>query len=172
MDHKELTSILCLHFPKQMPTHFEISLLPNEISSWLILLLQRLPMIPRLREEHMTARLELGHDGMSAASQLDAKTYSWTTSASKNKSFCFEHSPWLSEVGDSLIHALTHWLKAQSEAPSQMWCRPSGHWGDRIPQKMQTISLASFYQDSSKPSETKTLKKKCKRPFRSQCSTN
>jgi hypothetical protein len=28
-DDNELTSILCLHFPQQMPTHFEISLLPS-----------------------------------------------------------------------------------------------------------------------------------------------
>jgi len=39
-EDKELTSILRLHFPQQMPTHFKISLLPNEINSWLILLLQ------------------------------------------------------------------------------------------------------------------------------------
>ncbi len=45
-------------------------------------------------------------------------------------------------------------------------------WGDRIPQKMQTTSLASFYLDNLEPSETRTLQKSSKRTLRSQCSTN
>ncbi len=56
---KELTSILCLHFPQQMPMHFKISPLPSKISSWLILLLQRLPANKQLREEHTTTNLAL-----------------------------------------------------------------------------------------------------------------
>jgi hypothetical protein len=40
----KLTSILRSQFPKQMPKHYEIAPLPNNISSWLTLLLQRLPM--------------------------------------------------------------------------------------------------------------------------------
>ncbi len=171
-DGKELTSILCLHFPQQMPTHFKTSLILNKISSWLILLLHRLPMNVWLQEKHMMTRLELEHNGTSTASQSDVETSSWTASASKNESSCSEHLPWLSEVVDSPIYTLTQGtLKAQSEVPSQMWCRPSGHWGDRIPQKMQTKSLASSYWDSSKHSETKTLKNS-KRPFHSQCSIN
>ena len=56
----------------------------------------------------MTTRRKLGHNGKSTASQSDAETSSWTASASKNKSSCLEHLPWLSEVGDSPIHTLTH----------------------------------------------------------------
>jgi hypothetical protein len=48
-DNNKLTSILCLHFPEQIPTHFEISPLPCKISSWLILLLQHLPVNAQLR---------------------------------------------------------------------------------------------------------------------------
>ena len=77
-EDKELTSILRLHFPQQMPTHFKISLLPNEINSWLILLLQCSPVNEQIREEHMTTNLMLGPDEKSTVSQLDAKTYSWT----------------------------------------------------------------------------------------------
>jgi hypothetical protein len=40
----ELTFLLHCHFPQQTPTHFEISPLPKEISYWLILLLQQLPV--------------------------------------------------------------------------------------------------------------------------------
>ena len=53
-----------------------------------------------------------GPDGKSTASQLDAKTSSWTASASKSKCSYSEHLPWLSGVGDSLMCDSTHWLKA------------------------------------------------------------
>jgi len=169
-DDNELTSILHIHFPQQMPTHFEISPLPNEIKSWLILLQQRLPMNEQLREEHMTTNLTLGPDGKSTVSQLDAETYSWTASASKRESSCLELLPWLSGAEDSPTQVSTHWLKAQSEEPFQMWCRPSSRWEDRIPRKMQTTSLASFYQGSSGHSEMTTPRKSNKRPFHSQAS--
>jgi hypothetical protein len=45
-------------------------------------------------------------------------------------------------------------------------------WEDRIPLKMQTISLASFYCDSSGPSEMKTLRRNNKRTFLSLSSMN
>jgi hypothetical protein len=114
-DNKELASILCLTCPQQMPTHYKISLLSCNINSWLILLLQHLPVNKRLWEEHMTTNLAPWPDRKSTASQLDAKTSSWTNSASKNKSSCWEQLPWLSGVGNSLICNSTHWLKAQSE---------------------------------------------------------
>ncbi len=100
-DDNELTSILCLHFPQQMPMHFKISPLPSKISSWLISLLQRLPANKQLQEEHMTTNLALGADGRNIASQLDVETSSWTASPSKSKFSCSEHLPWLSEADNS-----------------------------------------------------------------------
>ncbi len=100
-DNNELTSILCLHFPKQMPTYFEMSPLPSEISSWLILLLQRLPTNKQLQEEHTTTNLALGTDGRNIASQLDVETSSWTASPSKSEFSCLEPLPWLLEADDS-----------------------------------------------------------------------
>ncbi len=100
-DNNELTSILCLHFPQQMPTHFEIPPLTSEISSWLILLLQHLPTNKQLREEHMTTNLVLGANGRNIASQLDVETSSWTASPSKSEFSCSEPLLWLSEADDS-----------------------------------------------------------------------
>jgi hypothetical protein len=99
-DDNKLTSIFCLHFPQQVPTHFEISPLPSKTSSWLILLLQRLPANKQLREEHTTTNLTLGANGRNIASQLDVKTSSWTASPSKSKFSCTEPLPWLSEADD------------------------------------------------------------------------
>ncbi len=87
-DNNKLTSILYLSFPQQMPTHFKIPPLPSKISSWLISLLQRLPVNERLQEEHMAKKLVPDNDGKNIASQSDAKTFSWTASPSKSKSSC------------------------------------------------------------------------------------
>jgi hypothetical protein len=117
-DDNKLTSILCLHFPQQMPMHFEISPLPSKISSWLILLLQCLPTNKQLREEHTTTNLALGADGRNIVSQLDVETSSWTASPSKSKFSCSEPLLRLSEADDSQTKKLEHWLRAQSEVPS------------------------------------------------------
>jgi hypothetical protein len=171
-DNNKLTSILCLHFPQQMPTHFEISPLPSEVSSWLILLLQCLPTNEQLQEEHTTTNLVLGAGGSNIASQLDVETSSWTASPSKSKFSCSEPLPWLSEADDSQTKKLEHWLRAQSEVPSQMWYRPSGRRGDRIQLKMQTTSLASFYCENLGHSEMTIPKKNNKRPSPFPCLTN
>jgi hypothetical protein len=47
-NENKLNSILCFHLSKQMPKHSELSLPPNEISSWLISLLQWLPVREQL----------------------------------------------------------------------------------------------------------------------------
>ncbi len=96
----ELTKILCSHFPKQMPAHFEILPLPSMISSWLIFALQRLPANMLLREQHTTTGLELGGDGSNVANLLDATTSTWTASQDKSKFSCWAHLPWLSEQED------------------------------------------------------------------------
>ena len=82
---EELTFILCSHFPEQMPENFSISQLPNEINSWLISLLQQLPVSEQLRELHMTTGLKPGSGGRDIASLLDATTPSLTGSVTSNK---------------------------------------------------------------------------------------
>jgi hypothetical protein len=72
----ELTSILRLHFPSQLTSHFEIAPLPSEISFWLTSLLQRLPVSEQLREEHTTTKLKLGIDGQTTGIPLVSATRS------------------------------------------------------------------------------------------------
>jgi hypothetical protein len=100
-----------------MPDRFEILPLPSEISSWLISLLQQLPMSEQLREEHMTAKLVPGDDGQNIAILSDAKTYSWTSLQDLSESSCLEHLQWLSRKNNSHGIAMRCWLKAQSEVP-------------------------------------------------------
>ncbi len=60
----------------------------------------------------------------------------------------------------------------RSKVTSHMWYSPSEQRADRTQQKMGILSLASFYQDNSKPLETTIPKKSSKRPFYLLCSTN
>ena len=67
-DEKQ-TTYLRSFFPSQIPSSFTIVPLPNEIVSWLISLLQRLPVNELFREEHMPTKHFLGHVGSSTANQ-------------------------------------------------------------------------------------------------------
>ncbi len=111
---KELTSILCHHFPLQMPKHFVISQIPSKIDSWLTLLLQRLPMREQLRELHVIMQLEPGGDRLNIARPLDATISIWTDSADKSKYSSSGLLAWLSMEDVSCHHGMTHWLKEQS----------------------------------------------------------
>ena len=71
---EELTQILHLHCPSQLPQHFEIVPLPNEIVSWLTLLLLQLPVKQQLAETHSTTKLGHGTDTQSTAEASDSET--------------------------------------------------------------------------------------------------
>ena len=54
---KELTNILRQFVPSQLPEHFKIVQLPNEIVCWLTSLLLRLPVKMQLQEKHTMTKL-------------------------------------------------------------------------------------------------------------------
>jgi hypothetical protein len=56
----ELTNIFRSHCPSQVPPHFKIVLLPNEIISWLTSLLLQLPQKKELAEVHTRTTLGRG----------------------------------------------------------------------------------------------------------------
>ena len=57
---EELTKILRTFVPEQVPKHFTIVPLPNEIVSWLTSLLQMLPEKAQLQEKHTRTKLGRG----------------------------------------------------------------------------------------------------------------
>jgi hypothetical protein len=161
-----LTQILRDTCPSQLPQRFQIAPLPNKISSWLTLLLQKLPMKEQLREAH--TRTTLGHGTISpdtsSPSEL-ATTSSSTPSQDPNKTRSSEPLPWLSGRGDFWDHLMTPWLWAQSKIPSWIYVQPSGRTADPTQPRTTTSNLASFYTDSSEPSKTPTQQKSSKKPF-------
>ena len=69
---EELTQILFTHVPSQVPNSFKIIPLPNEIASWMTLLLQQLPENLRFEEVHKTTTLGHGKDGCPTATPQDS----------------------------------------------------------------------------------------------------
>jgi hypothetical protein len=61
---KELTSVIKSFCPLQVPSHFEILQLPNEIISWLTVLLLKLPVSVQLSKVHTRSKIGRGGVGM------------------------------------------------------------------------------------------------------------
>ena len=128
--------------PSQIPDHFEIVLLPREISSWLILLLQRLSVKDHLQERHTRTNLGRGQGGKTTADQLELlRVSSLTTLPEANESESWEHLLWLFVKGDFQDYLIEPWLKAQSELPFHMSHRPSGEMTGQTQKKMKTANL-------------------------------
>ena len=169
-DNEELTNILRSSVPQQVPSHFEIVPLPNEISSWLISVLEKLPVKAQLQERHTRTKLGRGADGKNGVTPLDSSTINcWTISQDTNASYSSELSPWLCIAEDFWDQLMTPWLKAQSEVPSHMWLRPSGIRADQIQPKTKMASLGGFYLANLGPTKTRTPTQSNKRPSPLAC---
>ena len=161
---EELTHLLYLHFPEQMPKHFRISPLPNEIVSWLTSLLQKLPEKSQLQEKHTRTKIGRGVDGSPMPSRSASPTTSTsTTSPEQTESKSWEPLPWLSEKEDFHRSLMGPWLRAQSEVPFPMLHRPSGRMTGQTQQETTMESLDAFYRVYSELSEQKTLRKNSKK---------
>ena len=94
-DNKALTNIFCQFCPSQIPSHFKIVPLPKEITSWLIALLQKLPVNQLVKEKHTRSKLGCGNIGESTKSSLEMRTSSSNPSPGTSKSSSLELLPWL-----------------------------------------------------------------------------
>ena len=169
--NEELTNILHSFVPSQMPNHFRIVPLPNEISSWLTSLLLRLPVKEQLQERHTKTILGRGSVGNSIAAQSELKktTASSMTSLEEKEFGSWEPLPWLSMKDDFQDRISAPWLRAQSEIPFHFWLRPSEKMTVQTPQKTRMVNLADFYLDSSDLSETTTQIQSSKKPSQQFC---
>ena len=122
----ELTILLRSKFSQQLPTTFEISPLPNEISSWITSTLLKLQKRTQSQTGH--TKIETGHG--------DDGSPGWTEWASKEtptyKGLRYlKRSDWLRVLQSASVEANTvlqdtreHWSLARSARPSRVWQRP------------------------------------------------
>jgi hypothetical protein len=160
----KVTRILRSCCPSQIPDHFEIQPLPNKITSWLTVLLLKLPVREQLFEKHTRTEIGRGNDGQPTATGLALKTISLTTSQDMPESNSSEHLQWPCGRQDFQDNLMTHWLTAQSEVPFHMYARPFARTGDQTPPWMTMERLDSFYNrsyaHSRKETQTKSIKKR------------
>jgi hypothetical protein len=162
---EQLTYLLRLKFPEQVPEHFEIVPLPSEIVSWLTSLLLRLPVKKQLQERHTTTRIELSEDGTSILNQLGSKKILTSIpSPDTNETSLLVRSPWLYVRGDLWDQLMVPWLQEQSQIPFHIWHRPSGRQDDPTHPSTMIDDLASFYRGNTAPSGTRTPRQAPKSP--------
>jgi hypothetical protein len=143
---KELTPILCSLYPSQLPQHVEIVPLPNEITSWLILLLLWLPVKQQLMETHSKTKLGCGDNTQSTVNLAASKT----TSSSTERHITKRLKSWqilllLCTKGDFQDLVMLPWLKAQSAVALNLWLQPSRRTDEKTQNKTHNIMLHDFY---------------------------
>lgn len=165
LDDAELSKYLHLHYPSQLPPHFQVVRIPSEIESWLTSLLLRLPVKEQLRELHMTTRQEPIDDGKSTSSpSVSGTTPSSTISQDVNGTSSSAPSPQQFEKEDFQAILSKPWLQEQSEIPFRVYVRPSGSTDARTHQKTKTFNLVSFYSDNTDHTPTTTQNRSNKKP--------
>ncbi len=143
---KELTRILCFHCPSQVPKHFKIVPLPSEIISWLTSLLLPLPVKLQLVEVYMRTMLSRGIATSNTVAALDSGAITSSTECPDSTELkSWGRLPWLCIKGNFHDRVMVPWLKTQSQIPSMLWLRPSGKMDEKIPTRMQSATLADFY---------------------------
>ena len=121
----KLTKIIHNTCPSQLPQHFQIVLLPNEMSSWLTSLLLKLPLKEQLWEAHTRTKLGCGTTSQNILNPLELATMSSLIPAQDlNKTRSSELLPWLSGRDNIRERLMTPWLWEQSEIPSWTYLRP------------------------------------------------
>ena len=169
-DDDELTQILTTFCAPQVPEGFKIVPLPSEIVSWMISLLQRLPVREQSLEKHTRTSIGRGDDGWNTQKKsVSPTTCSSTISPDRRGSNSWVPLPWLCATDAFCQRLMEPWLKEQSEVPFQMWHRPSGRTTGPTPPSITMESLDNFYQVSSARSETQTRLLNNKNASRQSC---
>ena len=123
----DLCSLLSIAVPEQIPPDFVISPLPLEISSWIALLLGKLPADGQREVQRKTSELSAGLVGTNFSSKSNsARIQEWRDSNAGNAS---PYSPPLHNISESLSgtdNMAGPWLREQSKIPWTTWHRPFG----------------------------------------------
>ena len=170
---KELTSVIKSFCPSQVPSHFEILQLPNEIISWLTALLLKLPVSAQLNEVHTRSKIGRGNVGMNTSAHSESKKISSSkTSPESINTSSSARLPWLSGKQDFQEHLMNDWLQAQSKIPCSMYARPFEKMGTQTHPSTTTAFLHSFYSENLGHSKIQTQKKSTKKQSQSQSSAS
>ena len=133
--------------PHQIPKNFRVLPIPKEISSFISLTLQRMPVKPLRLHPPKPSDLALSNVGLVSSLKLASnQSFSKIFPDSSRTSSCLP-SPKPCERPPSLEAITKSWWRAQSMPPSHMWHRPSGQTTGRTPDWTLTGRCASSYRN-------------------------
>jgi hypothetical protein len=171
INDNELTSIFFSKTPSQVTQEFKISPLPQEISSFLLSMLQSLPEGTQQQERHKTSNLCPGQGGIpSSKVSSSTLTPSSRTSPKEAKPYSSHPSPKKLELDTSAKDLIENWSAKQSEPPWTTFLRPSETSINPTLERTETESLAAFYNNSTRAIKMKTLQKNNKKRYHSALS--
>jgi hypothetical protein len=143
--NNDFTHILFTHVPSKVQNCFKIVPLPSKISSYVTLLLLRLPVQLRYNKEHKITTLGCGSAGGNTASAQGLEmTTSYNGSPDANSPTSSVLLPWLCMKGDFSNQLILPWLVRQSAVPSIMWQHPSGVTGTQTRPTTNTVPLTGI----------------------------
>ena len=152
-----LTLLLHSKFPTQLPPHFKIHPLPQEIVSWLSAWLRQMPELKQSPEQHQMSNLARGNVGFPSSSQSISKTiHSYESSTDSTEFSSCLRSPTPSELQNIQNEGFHRWLKARSVVPWTMYHRPIGITNLKTQDSTPTINLHCFYNDSMQAIKART----------------
>jgi hypothetical protein len=124
LPHPELSVFIKSHYSKQVPLSFNISPLPQEICSWLLLWLQKFRERWASQKEQMTRKNVHGADGSNIQNVSDStKTFGSDNSPLNTAQPSWEHLQQHCKDASFLNLIQQSWQQAQSKRPLQNWVR-------------------------------------------------
>ena len=171
---EHLTSLLLIAMPEQIPPNFRILPLPPEISSWLRLLLGKIPAKTRPETRRKKSELSHGLDGFNFSSESNMRKIQEWRDSNAGKGFLSSlplHK--LSGTPFTQKEMLRPWLQAQSVIPWTTWHRPSGMiTGSTRGSTMMDTRARSFFDNTKDTNGTTNKLLNKKRSLQESCSSS
>jgi hypothetical protein len=157
LSSNDLSLLIKSSVPEQVSFGLEIHHLPNEISSWLICLLQNQPSTKQWSKEPTRSKIALGLDTNITSVPLDAnKIYSLNPLQEPNIITSSQHLLTQSEKVDIAIKITQDSNQNQSEPPWIAWHRPLSWLTSPTQDWTERINLQLFYSANSEATQTLT----------------
>ena len=148
------TSFLNLTAKNQLPRNFQIQPVPTRISSFILSVLQLLPVNQQRWKAQNPSELARGNTGILSSILLASKTHrSLQDVLPFNKTSSSPHLLKQSEKVLTLQELQDHWWREQSKPPRHMWLRLSGQTIGRTPDWTLMEEHVSSSQNNCEPIE-------------------
>ena len=170
LSHTAQASFLSQTLPRQVPEHFNVRPIPNEISCFITSILQLLPVKQQRLKQPKPSEIALSNVGLLSSFRLESPHSIWSLFPRSNRTSSCQPLPSRSAKQPSLEEIKSYWWKAQPMPPCHMWHRPSGQTTGLTPDWTKMVKCASSSRNNSKGTGMKTVPDWSRKPCQCQCS--